>query len=167
MSSLKKKKSHQCPVTLCKFYFTVISDMWTTFLWILSLLCQSLVLGNMMTNFAAQECNIFTSSVDTITSRSTTETPSRLTCWGSTAATSPPRPSYRPGRPSTLSLCLTMPTRGRASRCAMKYTRPVRTKDDLCCFLLPGQIVTFHLNKWPTVFMYKYCTFYNRTYGNL
>lgn len=71
-------------------------------------------------------------------------TRSRLTCWGSTAATSPPHPSYRQGLPSTSSLCLTMPTRGRASLCATKSTRPVCTSHNLCCFLFPGPIVSVY-----------------------
>lgn len=98
--------------------------------------------------------NIFSSSEGTITLRSTTGTRSRLTCWESTAATSPPRPSYRRGLPSTSSLCLTMPTRGRASLCATKSTKQVRK-------------VILHSNGQGIVSMCIQCAFYNKTFWRL
>lgn len=63
---------------------------------------------------------------DTTSSRSVMATQILQICWGSTAVTSPRRPSSHQDPQSTSDLCPTMPTREPASRCAMRSTRRVR-----------------------------------------
>lgn len=75
--------------------------------------------------------------------RSTMGTLSRPTCWGSTAATSPLHQSYRRGLRCTSSLCQTTPTRGRASRCATKSSKPVIGR--YCCFFFFFTVCICHL----------------------
>lgn len=79
-----------------------------------------------------------------ITWRSTMGTLRMPTCWGSTAATSPPHPSSHLDPRSTSSSCRTTLTRGRAFRYDMKSSKQVKESRLLLLVLFSTEAENSH-----------------------